>query len=615
MLKKIRKSARNYAIKVLFIVLAIVFAMGVGDFTQRRSDVVAKVGDNKIFLEDFLQARQEFFGQLESNISSEQKNATNYNVLIKIITQSLIKQETESLGIKIAPEVVVEYVKNDRNFSKNGEFDIENYKKTLEYNNLSEDRLLEIASNQIASRFLLDSLGANLPLKSTLSNYLYGFLSEKRTVTVTKIDLAEKELFNILELELQNFYQKNPDLFKSKERRSFDYLYIDPKEMKKEFKINDQDLIKEFEENKEEYSLPETRDFYHFLAPSEEIANQIVQKLKTEQDPTKLAKEFVAKRVVSEEFKNQPAQSFLSSLNLSLFSLSENEVPNPTKSELGWHVFKILKIHPKRYKKFAESKDEIRDNLSYKLIQGELTNKLEALEDDIASGANIEEIANKHKIKLKSFKNVTLDESNIQNEIDKLVFDIAFNAQEMEESEVISLDNDQGYVLVKLLEIVPQKSQEYEQVKNDVKFKYVKQLKDDISFDVAQAFANNPREDILEFIHKKYKIDSAGVKVSIFKENITRPEVGSNNLPESFVSQLFNLELNKFSNPYKLANGVYIVANVNNIITGDKLNSEIHNQINNISEMNYKNEIYDQYISYLRNKYNVQLYFDAIADN
>ncbi|MCT4635958.1 MAG: SurA N-terminal domain-containing protein [Rickettsiales bacterium] len=627
MLKKIRKSAHSYVFKILFVLLAFIFAIGLGDFSRNNASTVATVGNNKIFLSDFLQSRQQTNGNL-SDTTKSQKELINYSVMMKLITQNLIKQEYEKMGIKIAPEIIVKYIEEDSNFYNNGIFDLENYKKTLEYNNISEDKLLSIVSNQIASRFLLDSLIVNLPLKATLSDYLTNYLSEKRTISLLTVDMSRKNIKHFSEQNLDNYYQNNKNSFKTKELRSFSYLLIDPQYIKKEFKISEDELLKEYEENKEEYSLAETRDFYHFLAPSQEIANQISKEIKSGTSPETVAKNFIGKKVIAETFSNQPAQSFLSSLDLSLFNLGENDSTPPIKSELGWHVFKILKINHKQYKSFDEAKNELRENLLYKLAEIEMNDLVKTVEDDIASGANFKDIAQTNNIQAGEVEEISLDEKDSISNINSAILSLAFNTPEMEESEVTMLDPS-GYAVVKVTKIFPERTQNFEEAREQAKTRYLSQLKDEITLEISTKLSENFNSIILEKnnkyqldnklvqellkpIYNKYEIDFIDEAVITLKtEELVRPSIGTNNLPEDFVNKLFQLELKKPSLPEKIDNAKYAIASVENI-TSNKLDQNIYGQIGNISEVNYKNEIYDQYMNYLKKKYNVRIYFDII---
>lgn len=630
MLKRIRKSAHNYVFKAIFILLAFIFAISIGNFSQSNSTAIATVGDHKIFLGDFLQSRQQTNGHLDPSTPKSQKEVINYSVMMKLITQSLVKQEYETMGIKIAPEIIVKYIEEDSNFYNNGIFDLESYKKTLEYNNLSEDKLLSIVSNQIASKFLLDSLVVNLPLKSTLSEYLTNYLSEKRSVSLLTVDMSRKNIMHFSEQNLKDYYQKNRESFKTKELRSFNYLLIDPKHIKKDFKISEDELVKEYEENKEEYSLAETRDFYHFLAPSQEIANQIYDEIKKGNNPELVAKNFIGKKVIAETFNNQPAQSFLSSLDLSLFSLNENDTPPPIKSELGWHVFKILKINHKQYKSFAEAKKEIQENLLYKLAEIEMNEIVKNVEDDVASGANFNDIAKANNVQAGEVEEISLDEKDSINSTNSTMLSLAFNTPEGEESEITMLDPS-GYTIVKVTKIIPKTIQSFEDAREQAKISYLSQLRDEIALEITKKLAENFHNLIseknykysldkklvqasLKPIYDKFEIKSIDEAViTLEMEDLVRPEIGNNSLPNNFVNNLFQLDVKKPSTPEKLDNAKYVIAEVEKI-TSDKLDPNIYGQIGNISEVNYKNEIYDQYIHYLKKKYNVKVYFDIIND-
>lgn len=628
MLKRIRKSSNNYVFKVIFILLAFIFAVSIGNFSQTNDSTVAKIGDHKILLSEFLQSRQKTKDHLDPNAPENQKELINYEVLMKLITQNLVKQESENMGIQISPEIVVEYIKSDNSFYNNGSFDLDSYKKTLEYNNLSEDNLLSIISNQIASRFLLDSLVINLPLKATLSNYLSSYLSEQRSVSLVTIDMSRKNLTNFSEQKLKDYYEKNQDSFKTKELRSFSYLLIDPKHIKKDFKINSDELTKEYEENKEEYSLAETRDFYHFLAPSQEIANQIHNEIQLGKNPEIVANNFIGKKVIAETFKNQPAHSFLSSLDLSLFSLNENDTPPPIKSELGWHVFKILKINHKQYKSFAEAKDEIRENLRYKLAEIKINDLIKNIEDDIASGATFKDIAKANNIQTGEIEKISFDEKNSLNKTNSAIIDLAFKTPEAEESEITMLEPSE-YAIVRVNKIIPRMTQNFEEARDQAKARYLLQLKDEVALEIAKKLSDNPQEIILEKkekysldnkliqeslkeIYSKYKINSIDEAVITLKmENLVRPVIGRNELPESFVNNLFLLDLKNPYTPEKLDNAKYTIATVERI-TSNKLDKNIYDQISGMSEINYKNEIYDQYMKHLKKKYDVKIYFDVI---
>lgn len=633
MLEKIRKLAHNTLFKIFLALLAIAFAIGLGDFSGGGAYVAAKIGKEKITLNEFLQAKQDTINRFnnQQELTSEQSEAISINVINKLVTQSLINQEADDLGIKISPETIAEYIQADKSFYQNGAFDLESYKKTLEYNSLTEAKFIENISKQIASKFLLNSLVVNLPIKDILSDYLYDYLTEIRSVTISNIDTSNTKIPQVTENQLEDYYQKHQDLFKTKEYRNISYLQISSKNLSNKSAISESDLQKEYQENKEEYSLPETRNFYHFLAPDQETAEQVAHSLKKNNDPVKVTKVFVNKKVVSEVFNNQPENSFLSTLNPSLFELDENDVSSPIKSDLGWHIFKVMKINYKEYKTFAQAKSEMIENIQYKMSEIKLLELLKVIEDEIASGTDFKEIANRYDVSLIEVNKIAADGTyaspNKKNiEVSSGLLDLAFQTPLDEESELTLMDDSQDYIILRTNEIIEPRIEDFNIVKDRIKALYISKTKNDIALEIANSIQYKLNEDpslklnnsllplALKPLMDKYSLPLNKLASISFKDyEIIRPMLGENkDLPEAFASNLFTIGLNKTSNPNKIKEYEYALAIINKIQKNPKHDELIYKKVQEISEENYINKIYDQYLNYLRKKYKVEIHYDLI---
>ena len=362
MLENIRQVAHNKIFKIFLLLIAATFAISLGDLGNTKSNhVIATIGKEKISIEDFSRAKHNELTQLNQQqhlspeqLEQQQKNI-NQIVLNKLISQSLINQEIKHLGIKAPAEILAEYIHKDPSFHKNGAFDLDTYKKILEANNITEKTLLDNLSLSVSSKFLLNSLLMNNPLKNKLSDYLYNHLAEKRSISLVSVDTSNLTLNNFKESDLEDYYKKHPESFQSQETRDFSYLLINESNIKNNLTITEADLELEYNKNIEEYSIPETRDLHHFLTPDQETANQIYESLKQNSDHLSVANNFIDKKVINEKFNNQPQQSFLANLSPDIFEVKENDITNIVKSELGWHIFKVIKIHPKKYKKPCRS--------------------------------------------------------------------------------------------------------------------------------------------------------------------------------------------------------------------------------------------------------------------
>ncbi|MGB4191907.1 MAG: peptidyl-prolyl cis-trans isomerase [Rickettsiales bacterium] len=646
MLEKIRHAGHHFTFKFIFGLIAVIFAVGLLDFSNPNTNVVLTIGKHKIALNEFLEAKQELVNQLGLSAEQvkEQQEYIDFNALTQLTVQHLLRQEADNLGIKISPEVVVDSIKNQTMFKKDNKFDLEIFKKILEANNIQETTLVEDIANQTASKYLLDALVVNMPLKEVFANYLTNSLTEKKYISLITVNSNQINIDSVADADLQEFYQQNKDSFYTKEYRSFEYLLINPDDLNINKQISESDLEKEYFENREQYAAPATRDFYHFLCPSEEIANEVATKLKTNPNYVEIAKEFAANKILSELFTNQSEQSFLVSLDPSLFQLEAEGVTAPLKSDLGWHVFKVLKIHPKQYKSFAEAKDEISASLKFKTTELAINDLFNTLEDEVASGASFEEIANKNNMKLVKVNKIAQDRSyeDATNQskftADNSIFALAFQLEEQEESNITLLEDEKNYAIVKVTEVIPERAQSYEEAKELVRLEYIAQLKNSLARELADIIKeklsaenqniiikiankdglnNNVLSSLFKPIYDKYHVNLKTLPEIIFSNDLlVHPEIGKNDLPTSFVRDLFSLKERDVSSVTQIDYAKYIIAVLAKRpgYYQERIDPKIYKQIEEMSGNNYRDQIYDQYINYLKNKYKVEVNFKPLEE-
>jgi peptidyl-prolyl cis-trans isomerase D len=640
MLETIRKSSHHYLFKLFFLLLAVIFAISLGDFNTTKSQIVVTVGNHKMSMNDFLIAKQDRVNQIRSKQELTQQQIVdaaptiNANVIESMVTKSMIEQEAKNLGLKVSPEVVADYIQKDNNFQRNNVFDINLYKNALEQLNVREEKFLSNLSLQISTRFLLESMMINLPLRSNINNYLYKTIAEKRLVSLFDVDASKSNITLFSDKDLKDFHEKNKNKFVTKEYRSFSYLLFSASELKKTLNITNEALKKEYDDNKEEYLLPQRRDFQHFLSPTEEIANKIVEDLRKNQNYKEVAKEFVAQKVISESFENQSLGSFVSNIDNTLFTRKLDDITDPMKSELGWHVFKITKIHPKQYKSFAEATQEITAKLENKMLEIQMYEMLKQVEDDIASGATFKEVAMRYSLISDQAVNIALDGSyKIENKVEtnKDIIKMAFKMELDEESEVKPVGDTQDMVVIKVEAIENPVKLKFLEVQEDVKRQYLLKVRDKLALEVSnlvrlELSKENQKvmgkknlndellQKILKPVYKKYKLSQSNQPViSVSNRYVIKPVLGDNgDLSPEFVDTLFSLGIKKVSVPQQLGYGQYGFAIIQNSIPMKDADRQIYDQVDEISTANYKNEIYEQYIAYLSAKYKVDVDYSLV---
>lgn len=632
MLENFRQAANNKLIKFLLLAIVIAVTLSLVDFSKNKENSVAKIGKDKISVNEFLQAKKTFFAS-RSNYESMDPNSISSEVINRLVINSLIKQEANFLGIKIADEVIAEYLSKEATFQKNGVFDQVTYENILKNNNVNETLFLQDVSLQISSKFLLGSLTANLPLQNNLTRYLYNYLAEKRKFTILTIDAQNANIGSCDDNQLENYFKKNQNEFLSSETRSFSYLKLDVEKLKNSFVISDDVLKNEYDTNKQDFALAENRDFFHFLAPNEIVANKIVQALEKTQDSRKVADEFIPEKVIAEVFNNQNSQSFVNEIDSSLFALNINQVSLPKKSELGWHVFKVLKIHPKAYKNFQATKADIKQRVINKLLEEKIYNLQKLIEDDLAAGNNFNEIAARYELSTAVMNKIKPD---FKGEGLEDIVSLAFQTHEGEESAFTRLKNSQDFVIVKVNQVEAPRLKDFHEAKNDVATSCLKNKRDELAVEISNKLQKESQENkqqlilkmdnkyslndqvlenLVKEIYKKnqVKLPQNNVVISLKDSIISRPIFAKDPIfSNMFIDNIFKLGMDKVSPVEKLDRAKYTFVKLNQIFMDKNEDQILFAQLENTSNSNYQNQIYDQYFEYLKSKYKPEINYDLV---
>jgi foldase protein PrsA len=159
-------------------------------------------------------------------------------------------------------------------------------------------------------------------------------------------------------------------------------------------KISKADAKKYYDQNKQAFTTPETREVRHILVSSKSLAQQIETKLKNGADFAKLAKQYSkdttsakvgGKLCVAHGGSSGACTQTVPPFDKASFSLKTNEISQPVKSVYGYHIIQALSpIKPAHTQTFPEVASQIQLNLAQQKKQVAWSNWLAKVKKDYA---------------------------------------------------------------------------------------------------------------------------------------------------------------------------------------------------------------------------------------
>ncbi len=222
MLSNLRNFSKTKLSGVLIAIIIVPFVFwGMGSvFSGGKTNNLAKINNQNISTDDFFK----YLNKLNinpNNLKDKLNENTMSQILSEIISLKILDMETDKLGMIISDKNLSALIKKDKKFfNEMNVFSRVKYEKFLLENNISatkyEQKLKE--SKLQNDLFNYVSGGIKSP-KFLVNNY---FLEDTKVVNIEYIDLENIYKKDFTLIELQDFINKNIDIF---EREYIDFSY------------------------------------------------------------------------------------------------------------------------------------------------------------------------------------------------------------------------------------------------------------------------------------------------------------------------------------------------------------------------------------------------------
>lgn len=413
-----RKGAGNWAAKILMVLLVISFgAWGIGDYINRLNTIppVAKVGGKEITALDFRDAVQREAANLQRRIGTTltreqmQQFGLDESVLNGLISAKLYEQAGLKMGLSASPAVIRDYILQADAFrGPTGQFDRLRYETFLRNEGYSEAMLVDLVRRDIIRDQVLGSLLSGIEgVPLVVTDALLMHRLETRVASYIRIDAGKLPAPPAATAEeIETFYKANPAMFASPERRSFQWASFSITDFAESVAVSAEEIAEDYEAHKSEFVQPETRHVQQVVFPDEAEALAAYDAVTKGEDFAAMAARTKQLKPADIELGIVQKGQLPPELAEPVFAPAAPGVIRPVKSAFGWHLARVEKIQPGSVTSLADATPRLKKEIALRKA-GDLLLKLRPQVDDmIAGGAKLDDIARTHKAKLHAAKDL-----------------------------------------------------------------------------------------------------------------------------------------------------------------------------------------------------------------
>ncbi|MEJ6388948.1 SurA N-terminal domain-containing protein [Gymnodinialimonas ulvae] len=461
MAKTAAKKVGNIFVWILMGLLFVALAgFGIGSFAGGSSQV-GSVGDVEITADDYYRAlNNELRAQIADTgevvtFAQLRTRGVDEQVLAGLIARAALSHEASEMGISVGDEEVARQIQQIQAFQgTGGAFDRNSYEFVLSQQGATPREFEEDTREDISRALLQAAVVGGLTPPDIFAETIAAYQGETRDftrLTVGRAELAE-DLAEPTDADLLAYYEENPQRFTRPEARRITYAWIIPDHIRDDVALSEDDLRGLYDDRINLYVQPERRLLERLVFGTTDDAQAAFDAIaagETDFDTLVAERDLTLDDV---DIGEVAAEDLGSAAAEAVFSDDESEIIGPVATDLGPALFRVNAVLEASEVTFEEARDDLASELAGEAARREIDDMREALDDQLASGATLEELAADSAMRLATLDYTPASEEGIA------AYDNFRDAAEAVEDgdfpELLDL-SDGGLFAVRLDEIVP----------------------------------------------------------------------------------------------------------------------------------------------------------------
>lgn len=480
MIGKIRNIQDSWIMKLILILTALSFMslFGISGYvnSSARNKPVIKVDDLVVTQEQIsnmlnqeLQTAKNLFGE-NLDLNDNIRNAILQGIVQKELSRTILHKTAADNNVHVSEDLIKKIIASQPDFMENGQFSANKMRRLLASSGWTEQRYIEALRDDIIKMHLVQNIVEDTNVPTFMAEYIFKIDNQKKVFKYINIDADKMKIDRkISQDEIEQYYNDFATQFIDPENRDVSFIALSANDVAKNAAVADSDIEQYYEEHKTEFVVPEKRKILQMVFDNEEAANAAANKLKKGADFYAVAQSDAKQDRASTELGDVEKDMLIGDMGDEMFALKKGEVSAPVKSEFGWHIMKIVDIYPMKKTSLAAAKAKIVDILRKEQTDDAVNELAKKIEDEVASGKTLKEVAETLKTPVYSVKALKENgaASQIPNGLERIVkspdfVETAFSYNKGEVSQV--METEDGFAVLSIDNIVEARQMSMDEV-------------------------------------------------------------------------------------------------------------------------------------------------------
>lgn len=391
--------------KTLVWILMALLILGLGGFgvTNLGGTVrtVGDVGGKDISIDDYARLLQQELRALEAqvgrSVSFGEAQAAGMDSLVlgNLVVQRAMDAEAARMGISVGDERLRDELLAIPGFQGvNGEFDRDAYAYALEQTRMSEEDFEEAIREETARTLVQASVVSGVAMPQVYGDTILNFVGEQRSVLMARLSADDlvTPAATATDADLQGYYDANIDQFTLPAMRQITYVWLTPDMLIDTVEIDEAALQELFVSRSSEFNRPERRLVERLAFADMAEADAARARLNSGEASFEMLVEERGLALADVDMGDVTAGD-LGTAAEAVFAGVIGATIGPVQSDLGPALFRLNGILPALETAFEDAVPTLREELAAERARRLIETQIGDLEDLLAAGATLEELA------------------------------------------------------------------------------------------------------------------------------------------------------------------------------------------------------------------------------